>query len=240
MSGAAREIARQNPTVSSESPRDHVFEAWEREESAIERDGFVWLPEHGMGRLRVSDPPYDQNYFENYVRMAGTPMGRALTSARVDVVRRHTDGHVVDVGIGCGAFIAARMGWTWGYDVNPAGIAWLHSTGRWCDPYEAPVDAVSLWDVLEHIPDPLALLRNVRRWVFMSLPIVPGDGPPTAEWKHYKPREHCWYWTAEGMVRWMAAHGFELRHRSAMETRLGRQDIGTFVFQRAAPFGETK
>jgi hypothetical protein len=217
-------LAPAAPTTAA--PHDPVFEAWAA-------DGLVWLPEHGMGRLRVTEAPYDSAYFEKYQAYAATEMGRKITAARVDLVRRHTDRHVVDVGIGCGAFISARMGWTWGYDVNPAGIAWLHSVGRWCDPYAAPVEAASLWDTLEHIPDPGALLRNVREHVFVSLPIVPGDGPPPLDWKHLRPDEHVWYWTRAGFVAWMGAHGFELVEANEDEVRLGRSDIGTFCFRRA-------
>jgi hypothetical protein len=217
-------------------PRDPVFERWSAEDAGgtvhVRPDGFLWLPARGMGRLPTSDPPYDTGYFENYARLAATPMGRAITAARVDLVRRFTDRHVVDIGIGCGAFISARMGWTWGYDVNPAGIAWLHSVGRWCDPYAQQVESVSMWDVLEHIEEPARLLAQVKRFVFLSLPIVPGDGPPSQEWRHYKPKEHAWYWNRDGLVRWFAAHGFVVRHASDTETQLGRLDIGSFVFER--------
>lgn len=211
-------------------PRDPVFDRWA--EDALERDGFLWLPEHGMGRLRVTDPVYDADYFANYEQRARTPMGRAITEGRVALANQYTDRHVVDVGIGCGAFVSARMGWTWGYDVNPAGIAWLHGCGRWRDPYKDLPESVSLWDVLEHIEEPELLLRRVARFVFMSLPIVPGDGPPSADWRHYKPHEHCWYWTEPGLIRWMAEHGFRLLQRSRFEQKLGRQDIGTYAFER--------
>lgn len=225
------------PGPAQSDPRDAVFERWAAEDAGetvhVRADGFLWLPSRGMGRLPTSEPPYDADYFQNYVKLAGTPMGRAITSARVDLVRRYVgNGHVTDVGVGCGAFIMARMGWTWGYDVNPAGVAWLHSVGRWCDPYDRSVSAVTLWDVIEHLEQPAQLLANVRRWVVMSLPIVPDAGPPSTDWKHYKPREHCWYWTDRGLVNWMAEHGFGLRDRSRIETQLGRQDIGTYVFER--------
>lgn len=221
------------PTAAVElNPRDPVFDRWTAASGELERDGFLWLPEHGMGRLRVTDPPYDADYFQNYVALAATQMGRAITQGRVDLVNEFTDRHVVDVGIGSGAFIARRLGWTWGYDVNPAGVEWLHAQGRYRDPYQKPQESISLWDVLEHIEEPEVLLRQVQDFVFVSLPIVPDNGPPLASWKHYKPREHCWYWTEPGIIRWMAAHGFKTRHRSRFETALGRQDIGSFVFER--------
>lgn len=206
-------------------PADPTFDAWASTQ-------LVWLPERGMGRLCVTEAPYDDGYFEKYRRYAATPMGRAITAARVDLVRRFTDRHVVDIGIGCGAFVSARGGWTWGYDVNPAGIAWLRAQGRWADPYTEPVESLSFWDTLEHIPEPAVLLARVRHLVFASLPIVPEGGPPAPDWKHLRRDEHCWYWTDAGFRSWMGAQGFRCLEANGMETVLGRSDIGTYVFQR--------
>lgn len=209
-------------------PTDRPFNLWTRSEP-----GLVWLPSRGMGRLRVNEAPYDEAYFAKYQGYARTEQGKKITAARVDLVRQHTDGHVIDVGIGCGDFINTRLGWTWGYDVNPEAVQWLHAQGRWRNPYEdGPHNAISLWDVLEHIPEPQRLLDNVARFVFVSLPIVPGEGPPSPTWKHYRTDEHCWYWTHTGFVRWMKEHGFTCQHMSHMETLLGREDIGSYVFER--------
>lgn len=212
------------------APADAVFESWAQQ-------GLVWLPEVGMGRLRVHAAPYDAGYFAKYEGYARTQQGVAITEARVDLVRQYTDRHVVDVGIGCGAFIAARMGWTWGYDVNPEGLAWLHAQGRFQDPYTTPVESVSLWDVLEHLPDPARLLDRVSAYVFTSVPIVP-EGFTREQlmgWRHYRPEEHCWYWTHKGLVAWFEAHGFQLCTYNRDEERLGRHDVGSYVFRRAQP-----
>lgn len=208
------------------APHDRVFNAW-----AVE--GVVWLPERGMGKLRVREAPYDVSYWDKYVGYAATEMGRKITAARVELVNRYTEQKVVDVGIGCGAFIAARK-WTWGYDVNPEGVRWLQDNDLWCDPYKSPSWSISLWDVLEHIPDPAALLDRVNDFVFVSVPIVPGDGPPPPDWKHLRRDEHIWYWTDAGFVAWMGRHGFDLIEHNRMEEALGREDIGTYVFRRTA------
>lgn len=215
-------------------PVDAYFERW------LATD-FVWLPERGMGRLRVTEAPYDAAYFGKYEGYAATPMGRAITAARVELVRRFVAPFeiLVDVGIGCGDFLLAvrEHGYNaWGYDVNPAGIEWLRERWALLDPYLATsVRALTLWDALEHIPDPGALLARVRPGghVFVSLPVVPGDGPPRADWKHLRRDEHCWYWTGPGFVGWMREHGFELLSRTDVETELGREDIQTFAFRRA-------
>lgn len=213
-------------------PRDVAFQTWAA-------DAFTWLPEQGMGRLHVHQAPYDQAYFQKYEGYAATPMGEAITRSRLELVHRfHPHGELVDVGIGCGDFVQARNGrpWgrTWGYDVNPEGIRWLNERQLFLSPYHGVVEAVSLWDVLEHIPEPAALLANVRSWVFTSVPLVPGDwGPPPPDWKHLRRDEHCWYWNRRGLVAWFRAQGFELAEENRLETLLGREDVGTFAFRRA-------
>jgi hypothetical protein len=155
--------------------------------------------------------------------------------ARFDFVERHYKGRLVDIGIGSGAFIElrrARKRMTWGYDVSRAGIKWLDDRALLVDPYLVSFEAMSLWDVLEHIPDFQSLLANVSDWLFLSLPIF-RDADHALRSKHFKPDEHCWYFTRDGLVFAMKACGFDLVSENTMETELGREDIGTFAFQRA-------
>jgi hypothetical protein len=188
----------------------------------------VWLPEHGVGYLPVEAAPYDQAYFDKYVAMARTPQGVAITKARVELVRAYHDGQVLDVGIGCGAFIEAH-GNAVGTDINPAAVAWLAANGHaWNG---GPVRAGCFWDALEHIPEPAHLLGLIERWVFVSVPLVQ-DISKVMSWRHYRPDEHCWYFTSDGLCRFMSWHGFECVHSNNMETALGRLDIGSFVFER--------
>jgi hypothetical protein len=210
---------------------DPVFARWAA-------DSLIWLPERGMGFLSVTEAPYDADYFAKYEGYAATEQGRAITAARVDLVERHVGvgggkGAVVDVGIGCGDFVAARAS-HYGYDINPAGVAWLTERRRLWNPWEVPAEVLTFWDCLEHIANPAPLLANAREWVFVSLPIVPGDGPPREDWRHFRRDEHTLYWTARGFVVWMREHGFECREHNQMETALGRQDIHSFAFRRVA------
>ena len=156
--------------------------------------------------------------------------------ARVEFVEQHYQGPLIDVGIGSGAFVElrrrARRQPTYGYDVNPSGIGWLMDRNLFADPYAAPFDAVSLWDVLEHMPEYPALLANVREWLFLSLPIF-RDAEHVLRSKHFRPMEHCWYFTPTGLVTAMHWCGFALVSESMIETELGREDIGTFAFRRS-------
>lgn len=208
-------------------------------DSGLDR-GLVWQPELGMGfyPVREADEPYRnggaQAYWDKYAGYAETELGRALTALRVRWVDRWHGGELVDVGIGCGAFVTARGRDTWGYDISPVAERWLRDRGLWRSPAEpGVVSAVSLWDVLEHLPDPAGLLMHVAAWAFVSVPLF--EGPEHAlRSRHFRPDEHRWYWTRAGLTGWMWRQGFELVDDSSFETTLGREDIGTFAFRRVA------
>jgi Methyltransferase domain len=196
----------------------------------------TWWPQLGIGYYPVEAglAPYDQAYFDAFDRNARTPLGRALMQARLDFVEQHYNGRLVDVGIGSGAFIElrrARRRTTWGYDVNPAAVRWLDERALLVDPYLVSFEAMSLWDVLEHMPDFRPLLANVSEWLFLSVPIF-RDAEHALRSKHFKPAEHCWYFTRDGLLFAMKACGFALVSESMMETELGREGIGTFALNR--------
>jgi hypothetical protein len=196
----------------------------------------TWWPELGIGYypVKTGGAPYDQEYFDRYARNAQTTLGRALMQARCEFVEKYYLGTLIDVGIGSGAFIALRRKFkrtTYGYDINPAGLKWLDEQTLLVDPYLIPFDAMTLWDVLEHMADFQSLLANVRQWLFVSLPIF-CDAEHVLASKHFRPDEHYWYFTRDGLVFAMASCGFALEFETNIETALGREDIGTFAFRR--------
>jgi hypothetical protein len=198
---------------------------------ALAARSLVWVADPGFGYLQLAGAqPYDESYFAKYEGYAETEIGRRLNAARLALVARHWDGPLVDVGIGCGQFVASRP-LALGYDVNPAGIAWLNGRDLWCDPYAQEVRAACFWDSLEHIADPAPLLANIRDIAFVALPIF-RDMPHALGSKHFRPDEHAWYFTERGFVAFMDAHGFRLVEVTDDETRIGREDILSFVFRR--------
>lgn len=82
-------------------------------------------------------------------------------------------------------------------------------------------DAITLWDVLEHVPDPARALLHLRDWLkpdgrlFLNLP---NSGSISARWMGKRwvlmLREHLWYFSPETLRRLLSRSGFEL-----METR---------------------
>lgn len=196
----------------------------------IQQAHLSWFPELQMGWFPVVDSPYDAAYWDRYRAMDLTDMGAGLTAARVDLVRRFYDGaDLCDIGIGGGRFV--EDGGFRGFDINPAAVQWLRERGAYQDPYAAQVDALSFWDSLEHIHNPLPLLAMARRWVFVSIPIFSGPEHVLAS-RHYRRDEHCLYFTRQGFTDYMVRAGFELVERTDVEQRLGREDIETFAFRR--------
>lgn len=192
----------------------------------------TWDEERGYGHYPVKqeDRPYDASYFEKYRRMANTPIGHALTKARVDLVRKYYHGfNLVDVGIGSGQFVTASG--MLGYDVNPAGVEWLNQRNRFADMYAGQYDAMTFWDSLEHIDDMSAAVEHIDRFAFVSIPVFSGYDDVLAS-KHFRPDEHIHYFTVAGLIRWFDEQGFNCREYNQIESDIGRQGIGTFVFER--------
>lgn len=201
-------------------------------------DGLTWFPERGMGYypVRSNGHVYDQAYFDKYVAYGKTPLGHELTAARVRLVQRFlTDGSVIDVGIGAGDFVQARgeCAPTYGFDINPVGVAWLQERGLFRNPEVGEVDGLTFWDSIEHIAEPELTLSQTT-WAFLSLPIFTGPDHVLRS-KHFRRDEHCWYFTRRGLIDWMGGQGFVCREHTTMESLLGREDIETFVFEAVSP-----
>lgn len=194
---------------------------------------FLWSEELGYGWHTAPAMNYDSGYFAHYQKLDATPMGAALTKARVELVSKYSpSGSIVDIGIGGGRFV--EDGRTMGYDVCPDAVRWLKDCGRWVNVYgEAcqPIDAIACWDSLEHIPEPEKLLARVREWLFVSMPIYK-DMNDVLTSKHYKPGEHLHYWTLAGFIAWCERQGFEVQEINHAEDELGREGITSFAFRR--------
>lgn len=201
------------------------------------RKTLSWWPDLGIGYYPAVQPiQYDGAYWDEYRKRADTDVGRELTRCRVELVNRHLgDGPCIDIGIGSGQFVEARAGATYGYDVNPKAIKWLKNRSGWRDPYsfEDSVQNITCFDSLEHIEAPERLVARVRGFCIVSIPIFTGPEHILRS-KHFKPNEHLWYFTEQGLERWFCTMGFRLVAKNRMEEAVGREDIGSFVFERVA------
>lgn len=203
-----------------------------------------WYDDHGY-LSACPDGVYNDAYFDKYVGYAATENGKAITRSRLELVRLFvgTRARVLDFGIGCGAFIDARNAQakcieappTVGYDIMPKSLDWLHSRGLHSDLWENPEDVVTFWDSAEHVEDFAALMGRVKRIAFFAIPIF-RDREHVLQSHHYRPDEHFWYFTHDGLVKMMRRCGFDLLYSGADECQYGRKDIGSYAFMRREPW----
>lgn len=202
-----------------------------------EQDGDLMLcREHGVAyqKDRAHRVAYDADYFDKCAGYEGQEIARKINTGRCALVNRHVGGgQVLDIGIGSGEFIKHRPN-TYGHDVNPAAVEWLMRHEVWAEGDRlGEFDGVTMWDVIEHVPEPETYLKQISGFLFVSIPVFYGMGGIRLS-RHYRPGEHLYYWTEDGFVAWMAQHGFALRERDDFETFAGRESIVSFAFKRMA------
>lgn len=209
---------------------DRFIASW----PAVVDGDLILCREHGVAyqadQSQLVD--YGEEYFEKCRGYEGQAIADRINAGRIAFVLRHFGpGRVLDVGVGSGEFIKRRPH-TFGIDVNPSAVRWLKESGRWADNLDC-FGAYTFWDVLEHVPDPETYLRHVylRSFLFLSMPIMQSLDR-IRESKHYRPGEHLYYWTEQGLVEWMAWHGFALLEASSFESEAGRESIRSFAFRR--------
>jgi hypothetical protein len=198
---------------------------------------FKWSNKLGDGHLPIASPIYDKIYYQKYVGYAKTKMGRRIKNFRCNFVSQFLNPkeRLCDIGMGCGDFIdgmAKRGQSICGYDINPVGIKWLKESNLWWNPYEHQADGLSFWDSLEHIENIEAVISTSKKWVFISMPIYRNKKHCLLS-RHFRPEEHCHYFTRSGLNRRMNSYGFELVGWSLGETIVGREDIESFAFRRS-------
>jgi SAM-dependent methyltransferase len=138
-------------------------------------------------------------------------------------VARRRPGRVVDIGCAAGYFleVALARGWdAWGVEPSAEARSALAPSlaGRVAESLDAldgDFDAVTFWDVLEHLPDPLTTLREARarlRSEGVLAGVVPVLGSINTRlvpqsWDQYKPPEHLWFFSRRALRKllWQSA-----------------------------------
>lgn len=191
-----------------------------------------WNVNKEYGFLDIIPRIYDEDYFAKYVRYADTPIGKLLTAERTTFVDKWHQGKLLDVGVGSGQFVKARKN-TFGYDINQTAVKMLKDIGLWADINDTAFFAYSFFDSFEHIKDHTFLLNSMypKTKIFISIPIF-RDISHALRSKHFRIDEHYWYFTAHGLIRYMADYGFCCLDADNFEIRSGREDILSFVFEK--------
>ena len=179
--------------------------------------------------------PYDNTYFQRYIDMENTPISSRINDCRKKMVKG-ISGHVLDIGIGSGEFMKTCGKRCYGYDVNEVAVEWLISQNSFMDPYNGvhgTIDVITLWDVMEHMRRPSDLLLSLRfgMHVMVSLPTFP-DLKSVVASKHYRPNEHWYYFTVDGIKKFFFDMGYECLDVNDSETVAGRESIMSYHFYR--------
>ena len=198
------------------------------------RFGVAYQADFALGRVE-----YGEDYFAKVCAYEGGEIAQRVNAGRCEMLGRHLapGARVLDFGSGSGAFLRAarEAGFdAMGFDVIPETVRWLRAVG-WYSEDLARFGAVTFWDVLEHLESPAEPLAQLRAgaFAFVSVPIF-ADLLRVRESRHYRPGEHLYYWTANGLTAWMAVQGFRLIESSRHEIEAGRDSIGAFAFRRGA------
>lgn len=124
---------------------------------------------------------YDERYYDSWGsrdELAGLVREmkrKTFDAAFRQIARLSTPGRLLDVGCAFGASLEVAQRWGWdvyGLEVNPAAVNTARETFGprvMCGDFESAqlppqaYDAVLLWDLLEHLPNPVEAMRRVHR-----------------------------------------------------------------------------
>jgi hypothetical protein len=183
---------------------------------------------------------YDVQYHYNLLRIQ-TEHAKKINEIRWEFVKKHIpliNGYqrfnkyesvnVLDYGCGVGWFAAFKPGSVYDNNMDTFDISPVPQTGIRHDNYVL----LTLWDVLEHIPDftELAPLLKITEFVAITIPIKPDDVEWIA-WKHFKPGEHLHYYDLKLLQALFGVYGFKLLEDSTPECP-PRLDIHSMIFER--------
>ncbi len=147
----------------------------------------------------------------------------------VGLIRRHSHGlALLDVGCASGHFLeaASRAGFmAKGIDVAGASTALAQSRGFqvWTgDPATIDLaerfDVITLWETIEHVPNPDALLGQIRSWLKPGGIIVIGTGNNRSllsrllgrRWWYLVPPDHCVVYNPRALTIVLERNGFHV------------------------------
>lgn len=158
---------------------------------------------------------YEERYFAG-VYTHSREHDLEVAEKRLDTYGLKTGGKVLDVGTGHGAFVErarARGLDAWGQDVarqSESDYVYRGTLEEVAFP-TADFDVVTIHDVLEHVPDPVAFLAEIRR-ILKPDGILIIDFPRfwhEAGVHHWKLTEHLWMLTGNQLLDLIQKAGFD-------------------------------
>jgi 2-polyprenyl-3-methyl-5-hydroxy-6-metoxy-1,4-benzoquinol methylase len=206
------------------------------------RCGFAWIPEgvpHTARGLSIYEDE-ELNLFgpdDDYYR---DPTADEAAQAKLAWVTRFTPGgRLLDVGANVGTFVryARERFEAIGIEPNAATVAWAKAhTGAAVElgsiftevpGYVGRFDAITLFDVIEHVADPAAALRQCRRYLapggrlFVTTPDMGSAGARLlgSHWYYIDVEQHISMFSTANLTRLLSAHGFRVIDRRTFGRR---------------------
>ncbi len=208
---------------------------------------------------RLYDEP---SYFEGGVygdRSRWSPamvLQRTWTRGRIARLRRRIPppARLLEIGSGYGLFLSAARDAGYrvrGVELSRAGVRAAGELGldvfggQLADAPDEPAEVICFWDTLEHVPDPLAFLEQVRSrmapggTIALSVPYV--SSVPARllgrRWWTLKPEQHIWHFTPRTLSLVAARAGLVITE--VIRSPLCAANVGRFdslvAFGRALP-----
>jgi 2-polyprenyl-3-methyl-5-hydroxy-6-metoxy-1,4-benzoquinol methylase len=215
---------------------------------------FVWR----LGPETELDAEYDENYYRSDAEntsgyrdyLAKSEARLRAFADRLDWIEGACDGRgaIIDYGCAVGLFVKVardrgwaargyeRSRWAVEYGRSVVGVDIALGDGS-SDPFApSSVDAVTLWDVLEHVQAPSRTLELAHRWLkpggVLALTTVNisslGARLASENWRHLMPPHHLQFFSRRSLLHLLATAGFHVRVLRAS---------GTFLTSRSAPSG---
>ena len=187
--------------------------------------------------MQQVEETYDSDYSERYIKKADKKLKRCKKWVARVKNRFVQTGRWLDVGCSAGFVVAAaeQAGFeAYGVELETAAVNYANgklglskvSAGtlveqQYPDEY---FDVISMYDVIEHVPDLNSIVAELRRLIKPSGVIeirTPDVGHwqtprDLSQWKEVKPSEHLYYFDARTLERLFEQHGLIRKKRRIM------------------------
>jgi len=199
------------------------------------KDGFEWVRCSDCKLVYLRNPPpqiYDERYFGEEWYSRNKEEWIQQWQPKLDELELfyQKPGKLLDVGCGLGAFpYAAQVkGWNaYGVEIaryaakyarEEVGLKVYHGTLIEAAFPEKFFDVVTLWEMIEHVPKPIDLLKEIKRilktdgLLGLSTPNIDSAEARKAggDWKMLIPTQHLWYFTPDTLRTTLKTAGFKV------------------------------